>query len=140
MSCYLDSFEKADCCGCKLCASVCPKEAISFSFDDEGFWYPQIDDEKCIHCNKCRLLCPLNEKPLETIVEENQTYAAFSKSDEILKHSASGGMFTVLSDVILSNGGTVFGHIYDDNCRAKNAIKCAVQNMCKATWEIYMQK
>lgn len=118
MSCYLDSFEKADCCGCKLCASVCPKEAISFSFDDEGFWYPQIDDEKCIHCNKCRLLCPLNEKPLETIVEENQTYAAFSKSDEILKHSASGGMFTVLSDVILSNGGIVFGHIYDDNCRA----------------------
>lgn len=116
--CYLDTKNKSSCCGCKVCAAVCPKDAITFSDDEEGFWYPEINQEKCINCNKCRTVCPINEIPLLTIEDENQTYAAFSKNDEILKQSASGGLFTCLSDVILQEGGSVFGHIYNEKCIA----------------------
>lgn len=121
---YLDTNIKASCCGCKVCASVCPKGIISFSLDDEGFWYPKIDEEKCIHCNKCRKVCPLTKEPLHILKDENQTYAAYMKSDEVLKNSASGGMFTAFSDVILNKGGTVFGHVYDEGCR----VICAQAN------------
>ena len=131
--CYLDLKEKSLCCGCKVCATVCPKDAISFSFDDEGFWYPSIDEEKCIHCNKCRNVCPLNTENLSVITDQNQTYAAYAKSDDVLKKSASGGMFTVLSDVILENNGVVFGHTYDENCHAvcsKAETKSERDKMC----------
>ena len=116
--CYLDTLKKSSCCGCKVCASVCSKKAISFNFDEEGFWYPQIDELKCIHCNMCHAVCPFSEDELSTIIDENQTYAAYAKSEDVLKRSASGGVFSVLSDVIIEEGGTVFGHIYDEKCRA----------------------
>lgn len=79
-SCYLDSGNKALCCGCKACSFVCAKKAISFIYDEEGFWYPVIDEKKCIKCNLCRKVCPLNDEKLSVILDKNQTYAAYAKS------------------------------------------------------------
>ena len=28
---------KQDCCGCNACGDICPREAISFKVDKEGF-------------------------------------------------------------------------------------------------------
>ena len=50
---------KEDCCGCSACLTVCPKEAIRFEEDIEGFNYPVIDDEKCVGCMLCMKACPL---------------------------------------------------------------------------------
>lgn len=110
---YLDSNIKSNCCGCKVCASVCKKNAISFEYDEEGFWYPKIDAEKCVDCGACRKVCSFSEKELQPLKDENQFYAVFSKDDEILAASTSGGLFTHISDYILENGGVVFGHCYD---------------------------
>lgn len=41
---YLDSFQKRECCGCGACASVCPRNAIVMSEDNDGFRYPQIKE------------------------------------------------------------------------------------------------
>jgi len=114
---YFDTKEKNLCCGCKVCSSVCPVEAISFQNDEEGFWYPIIDAKKCIKCNKCRTVCPLAKVDLNPIEEESQTYAAYSKSEEVLDNSTSGGVFTHISDLILEDGGVVFGHAYDENLK-----------------------
>ena len=40
--------EKSRCSGCHACANVCPKNCIQMISDEEGFWYPQVDKEKCI--------------------------------------------------------------------------------------------
>lgn len=114
---YFDTKEKNLCCGCKVCSSVCPVEAISFQNDEEGFWYPIIDEKKCIKCNKCRTVCPLAKNELDKIKEENQTYAAYSKSKEVLDNSTSGGIFTHISDLILEGGGVVFGHAYNGDLK-----------------------
>lgn len=48
---------KEECCGCTACYAICPKEAISMVEDEEGFEYPQIDEERNkdpVHCNQCR--------------------------------------------------------------------------------------
>lgn len=49
--------EKALCCGCAACYSVCPVEAITMLPDEKGFWYPQINEEVCICCQKCLNVC-----------------------------------------------------------------------------------
>ena len=37
---------KEECCGCTACYAICPQEAISMVEDEEGFEYPQIDENK----------------------------------------------------------------------------------------------
>jgi len=48
---------KENCCGCGACYSVCPVEAIAMVPDEKGFWYPQINEDKCIRCQKCMNVC-----------------------------------------------------------------------------------
>lgn len=48
---------KEECCGCTACYSICPKEAISMIVDDEGFEYPQINEDKCVRCYMCLKVC-----------------------------------------------------------------------------------
>ena len=48
---------KEDCCGCAACFAVCPRQAISMVVDKEGFEYPKIDGNKCVHCSICVILC-----------------------------------------------------------------------------------
>ena len=65
MRCYLefdkvsvDRFEaKAECSGCGACMASCPVKAISMKKDNEGFYYPFISNDDCIHCNKCIRIC-----------------------------------------------------------------------------------
>ncbi len=49
---------KEQCSGCMACHSVCPKEAIIYKNDNEGFSYPVIMSQKCIHCGLCEKVCP----------------------------------------------------------------------------------
>ena len=37
------------CCGCKACADVCPKNAITYKTDAEGFLYPEVNSD-CVDC------------------------------------------------------------------------------------------
>lgn len=55
---YLDDLStKSACCGCSLCLTVCPVNAITMEEDFEGFMYPLVNDNKCIKCGKCKIYC-----------------------------------------------------------------------------------
>lgn len=51
---------KSKCCGCYACYDSCPVDAISMVKDNEGYFYPKIDMGKCINCDKCKRVCPIN--------------------------------------------------------------------------------
>ena len=51
--------KKEECCGCTACYAICPRKAIIMVNDDEGFEYPQIDENKCIRCYLCMNVCPI---------------------------------------------------------------------------------
>ncbi|MBQ6273455.1 MAG: 4Fe-4S binding protein [Oscillospiraceae bacterium] len=48
------------CKGCFLCASVCPKNALSDSgrINEKGYKIVALDTEKCIGCGACYRMCP----------------------------------------------------------------------------------
>lgn len=99
--------EKNRCFGCAACKNACPQSAIVMLADEEGFLYPSIEQSLCIDCGRCTVVCPMvnNKHYFKSLA----AYAAKHKSDKVLKASSSGGMFTALSDEILSKGGAVYG-------------------------------
>ena len=56
---------KEECCGCSACACICPVEAVSMKCDEEGFLYPEVNDEFCIHCNRCISVCMFKKQQNE---------------------------------------------------------------------------
>lgn len=129
---YFDTNDIYGCYGCGACKDVCPVSAITMVEDKEGFKYPVIDEEKCIHCNLCRKVCIYGkymekEKEVESFPK---VYAAMHKKDETLEQSTSGGMFTPMYKNILARGGKVVGVKYTDDMEviydiAENEEECA---------------
>ena len=113
---YLKTYNKKDCNGCTLCTIGCPTNAIKMVEDNEGFFYPEIDEEKCIKCNKCKNICSNfnDSKGIEKV------YMAINKNKEELKNSASGGMFYILARYVIEKNGVVFGVEYDENLRVRH--------------------
>ena len=95
----IDKVSKSDCVGCKACGDICPKDAISFSVDYEGFWYPAIDMGKCIKCNLCERACPaLNvHRSSEQAREIPKTYKVYHKDKDIRYNSTSGALYYALA-------------------------------------------
>ncbi len=101
------------CCGCTACMSVCPKDAISMEPDSEGFYYPSIDDAKCVNCGKCKRVCSFQNG-----YNKNNVLEAFAvkHSDEKTRlTSRSGGVFILISDAVLESGGSVYGAAFNDD-------------------------
>ncbi len=108
---------KENCCGCRACAAVCPCNAIIMNSDNEGFLYPVVDEAVCIDCNKCVSSCPVinsSEKPSEN----PSAYWAINSDEKMRVESSSGGVFTVLAEKTINNGGIVFGAAMSDDCRS----------------------
>lgn len=104
--------DKSACCGCAACVQRCPKQCISLKEDKEGFLYPIVDKNTCINCGLCEKVCPIigPNDPREPL----KVYAAKHKDDEIRMKSSSGGIFTLLAEQIIDEGGVVFGSRFDE--------------------------
>ena len=105
--------DKSKCCGCNACVQRCPKQCIEMHDDKEGFLYPVIDTAVCIDCGLCEKVCPVinqNEpkKPL-------RCYAAINPDENIRVKSSSGGIFTMIAEYIIAEGGVVFGAAWNKN-------------------------
>ena len=109
------------CCGCSACVNACPVHCIVMSRDIEGFDYPNANQDLCINCGKCEDVCPM----LHGTHNTHTLCAHASRIDDNLSTSSSGGIFPALADKILSDGGSVFGAVLEDDmtvghCEAVN--------------------
>lgn len=127
----INDIRKKQCYGCMACKNICPKSCIEEIQDENGFLYPYIIEDECVKCGMCYRACPLNHKEEITVKE---VYAVKANED-IRKESASGGMFTLLSDYVLKQNGVVFGAAFDEEWKL-NHIKADNQqerNRCRGS-------
>lgn len=104
--------DKKECCGCSACASICTKHCITMKEDNEGFLYPQVDLNTCINCGLCEKVC--NElHPYDSRVPL-QVFAAINENEEVRLRSSSGGIFYILAEKTIREGGIVFGARFDE--------------------------
>ena len=113
----INILRKEDCCGCNACGDVCPKGAISFREDEEGFLYPRVDALACIQCGLCTKVCPLlNVNAMRDKAEASKPtmYAAINRNLETRFDSTSGGLFSVLAECVFEKDGYVGGAVWGE--------------------------
>lgn len=81
--------------------------------DEEGFLYPKVDESICVNCGLCEKVC--NELHPFDKREPQQVLAAINKNEEIRLRSSSGGIFYILAENVIKDGGVVFGARFDEN-------------------------
>lgn len=106
--------EPSLCTGCTACYNICPVKAISMKENEEGFLYPSVDYSKCIKCGKCISICPTINHKLSNNDESVDVYVAYNTDEKIRERSSSGGVFTLIAENILNDGGIVYGVAFDD--------------------------
>lgn len=110
--------DKAKCCGCTACSSVCPKGCVALTTDKEGFLYPVIDYKQCCNCGLCERVCPMLNQAKPNI--SPLVYAAANKDIKIRSKSSSGGVFTILGEKVLAKNGVVFGARFDSEFNVRH--------------------
>lgn len=129
--------EKEKCTGCHACSNVCPKSCISMQIDSEGFLYPEIDTALCVRCGKCEQVCPaLGEQVRKKV---GQAYACINKNDEVRMQSSSGGVFTLIAEYVINNGGSVFGAAFDENLSVRHIAINSVDDIEQLRGSKYIQ-
>lgn len=112
----INIYDKAKCCGCTACYSVCPKEAIKMKPDGEGFLYPCVDKSKCVSCGLCEKACPSLEAYDNPSAVKTVMYAAQNKNEAERRQSTAGGIFSLIADYVIEKcHGSVFAVGFTDN-------------------------
>lgn len=131
--------KKENCCGCEACKNICPKGAISFSPDEKGDLYPIGSDDLCVNCHLCEKVCPIVNPIVNQISYEPKAYAAWNNNDDERMKSTSGGVFPLLANIILENGGYVVGVQYEDDYTVSHTVISQNEELKKICKTKYVQ-
>lgn len=125
----MEIVSKELCCGCGACAQSCGKKAITMGL------YPVVDDELCVDCGLCKKACPVRNTKTQPM---GKAYAA-TADDSLRKESSSGGVFTLIAQHILSQGGLVFGAAFDETLRLRHIAAETEEDLAKLRGSKYVQ-
>ena len=81
--------------------------------DRTGFKYPRVNLSECVDWKLCEKVCPILQKsaPRKPI----HVYAVKHLDEPIRLQSSSGGLFSIIAERTLKDGGNVYGAAFDSN-------------------------
>lgn len=130
-----------NCSSCGACANICAHGAISMLLNKEGFYRPVVDQSKCVKCGLCEKVCPWENEVLNPngSTDAPKTIAAYAQNEEVRLQSSSGGIFTVLAEKILDDGGVVVGVAQLCSTRFAHVIVDSKSDLAKLRGSKYVQ-
>ena len=138
--------KKTECSGCAACANNCPVKALVMKRDTlTGFLYPEINNDICVNCGKCMDSCPVYKKKSNIEIVQNLEYGrrgiyeVRNKNDDIRYNSTSGGVFTTLANMYISDGGVVFGAAYGSKMYVQHIGIDSFENLKRLRQSKYVQ-
>lgn len=99
-----------ECTGCGLCVTICPVNAVSMKYNENGVIVSHVN-KKCINCGNCKRYCPSNNTKY-CFHENSKVYACFTKNKKERRTSTSGGVAAVFTKKILEEGGCGVGTVF----------------------------
>lgn len=104
------------CTSCQMCSAVCPVEAISISLNEQGFYRPNVNYEKCIDCGLCVKNCYKFDKYvcLTQNYDGKLLFSAWAKEKSIVESTTSGGVADLLAHELINKGYKCIGVVYDN--------------------------
>lgn len=129
------------CTGCMACVDVCGSGALHQVVGRDGHYYVEIDREKCVKCGACVRACPVvsNLRYSENLWGGvSKPFAAWCRDSELIRRSASGGVFAALAVEVLRAGGVVIGSAMETSVARHIAIE-SVEDLHKLQGSKYQQ-
>lgn len=118
-----------NCSACGACIDACNHKAIRMEEDINGFYNIVIDSDKCIECKLCETKCHiLNQNNLIRHNPCQQPLAGWSLREEIIKNSATGGIFAQIAYDMLSEGNTF---VYGASLQADSSVRHIEISRCE---------
>lgn len=134
---YLISNDKEQCSGCSACANVCAHNALHLIKDEEGFFYPEKNNN-CINCGLCERVCPYNDDNKDNIPTSTPSvYASYSKKER--EHSSSGGIFYVIGKSVIEKGGVVYGAAFNEDLKLQHQEANTIEELERLRGSKYVQ-
>lgn len=129
--------DKKSCTGCAACVNACLREAVILREDRDGFVYPTINEKSCISCKKCERACPVLTG--KSASAHTKAYAAVNSNQSIRDISTSGGVFTLLAELVLDKNGVVFGASYNEDFSVSHSFAENVEELRQFCGSKYVQ-
>lgn len=128
---------KSQCCGCTACASICTHHCITMAEDAEGFMYPSVNLSKCSDCGLCEKVCPMIHS--ESTNHIIKVIGAKHLQKEVRETSSSGGLFTLLAEAFIDQGGVVVGCCLNKDLKAVHVIASCKEELVGMRSSKYVQ-
>lgn len=133
----IEKVGEINCTGCGCCISMCPVQAISFQYNNEGFFFPEIDNSKCIHCSKCYTRCPVITPVKKN--KEGHISVIQHKDEKRILNSASGGGFYGIAEYVMSQGGLICGCVLNEKMLPTHILTDSIQDLVRMQGSKYVQ-
>lgn len=125
------------CVGCGCCAAICPTKSIVLE-EKSGFYTPAIVEKDCIHCGKCEKVCAIIDEKMQFNIAF-EWYAGYADKKNMHPMSTSGGICTLLSDIYLEAGKSVYAASFDEDWRLRHRRIESIEQLEKFAGSKYLQ-
>lgn len=111
------------CTGCFSCYNTCKYNAIKMTLNNNGFYTPIIQSNKCTSCKMCLKNCPAINKVSNSNYKTPEVLMTWSLNDFVIKNSTSGGMFYEISKKIIEENGVIITALWNNSKFSHTLIK-----------------
>ena len=127
-----------DCCGCRACVEICPKQCITMETNNKGFYVPKVDLANCVDCHLCEKICPVLNVA-KRVNSDQKLYCAYNNEEEIREKGSSGSIFYIVAEYVIEQGGCVCGAAFQDKLQLKHIMVDKLEDLYPLMKSKYLQ-